>query len=231
MLPNPLVLLEAVCRQTALWFPDLTPTTTSAFFLSSSLSLACHLPSVKATVFMLLPAPLSSKTLKKAVGKQQIYKVFMDLHGKILLLFLLRNVKTWTRHFCNAKGSVGYSEHEIMIFPSWFHDGTWDFYIAEMRRLPSHRELNKLHGNKTVRADREKWLTGSVVCKDCLGLSVKDRIHCELSLGILGRTVWTEKEAIKSSRGIWTLKHQMLMTGKFKAYQLWTNGKKSKGVK
>lgn len=75
---------------------------------------------------------------------------------------------------------MGYSEHEIM---------TPYLHIAKMRRLPSHRELNKLHENKTVRADREKWLTGSVVCKDCFGLSVKYRIHCEFSLGLLGKTI------------------------------------------
>lgn len=69
-----------------------------------------------------------------------------------------------------------------------FH-GTREFHIAKMRRLPSHRELNKLNGNKTVRADREKWLAGSVVCKDCFGLNVKDRNPSELSLGILGRTI------------------------------------------
>lgn len=89
---------------------------------------------MEATVFTVLPAALPSKSLKKAVGKEQMYKVFMDLHGKTLFFFLLRNVKTWTGHFCNARGWW-----DILNMRSWSH-GTQDLHIAEKSSKPQRTD-------------------------------------------------------------------------------------------
>lgn len=56
---------------------------------------------------MVLPAKLSSKSLNKAVGGEQMYRVFMS--------FLLSNIKAWTPQFCSAKGLVEHCEYEIML--------------------------------------------------------------------------------------------------------------------